>query len=139
MKAMRRYVDVTVLAVCIAALGVGIHGCGTLDPAGVYHGDKLLYDAELAIPTSKDILQSFVKWEYDNRSALAGRPEIRKSADNVRAHAKQWIQTAINLTESYKTNATAENRDAMVKAIGILRTALVEASGYMISTVPGGN
>lgn len=109
-------------------------GCRSLAPDGVYQGDKFVYNAELGIVTAQDLLHTYVKWEYQNRAALASTPAIKQSADAVRANGKKWIQSAINLTEAYKANPTTENKDALVKALAILRAAMTEASSYMIRT-----
>lgn len=106
-------------------------GCGTLDKSGVYAGDKFAYNADLTIVTSQDFLQAFVKWEFDNRAALAGTPEIKQSADAVRKGAKQWISSAIRLREAYAANPTPGNQAALVSALDILHQALTEAAGYM--------
>lgn len=106
-------------------------GCGTLDSKGVYAGDKVLYDAELAINTSYDLIHTFVTWEKDNRAALAKWPEIKSAANQMRAHAKEWFSTAHALHDAYAANPTDTNRESFLAAVAILRTALNEAAGYM--------
>ena len=106
-------------------------GCGTLDRSGVYAGDQVLYQSELAITTSYDLIHTFVAWEKDNRVALAQWPEIREAANTMRAGAKQWFQTAHALRDVYVAHPTGPNRDNLLAAVSILRTALTEASGYM--------
>jgi len=118
--------------VVILALGV-LAGCGTLDKTGIYGGDKALYDADVTIATSYDLLHTFVKWEYDNRDALSGTPEIKQYADTVRRQAPQWIQSAVALRDAYKAAPTNEARSALTTSIAVLRQAMVEATKYLSS------
>lgn len=106
-------------------------GCGTLDKSGAYQGDRVLYDADFAIASSYDLLHTFVKWEYENRGALAGKPEIRQAADRVRIEAPRWISSAIALRDAYKSSPTSANRDAIQKALDVLRAAIREATQYL--------
>lgn len=115
-------------------MGSAVTGCRHLDANGVYKGDTALYQSELATTTSYDLLDAFVKWEAANRAALAKWPEIKKSADTIRADAKQWFSTANALHDAYAANPTDENRAALQKAINVIRAALVEANGYMLKT-----
>lgn len=106
-------------------------GCGTLDKTGVYAGDQVLYQSELSITTSYDVIHTFVTWEKENRAALAKWPEIKTAADSMRAHAKQWKATADALHDAYAAAPTDANRQNLEAALRILRTALAEAAGYM--------
>lgn len=106
-------------------------GCGTLDKSGAYAGDETLYRADLTIATSYDLLHEFVSFEYQNRAALASTPAVTKYADNVRAHARQWIGSAVALRQAYKADPSAANKAALQASIDILRTALTEATGYL--------
>ena len=123
----------SILSIFLSAifLSAAFSGCGTLDPKGVYAGDKVLYDAELAINTSYDLIHTFVTWEKDNRAALAKWPEIKSAANQMRAHAKEWFSTAHALHDAYAANPTETNRESFLAAVAILRTALNEAAGYM--------
>lgn len=106
-------------------------GCASLDPAGPYQGDKVLFEADQAIGTAYGLLDAFVAWEHANRAALAGVPEIRKAADRIRAGAPGWIDSAIRLRDAYKLNPSGENREALASALRVLRQALAEAAGYL--------
>lgn len=110
-----------------------IQGCKSrnLDPAGVYQSDKVLYDADKTIVESYEVLHAFVKFEHDNRVALAGSPEVTKAADKVRENAQQWVRSAINLRDAYAKSPTPENRSKLDDAIRILRQAIAEASSYI--------
>lgn len=60
----------------LGLLALGLAGCGTLNPDGPYQGDKTLYDADVAIATSYDLIHTFVTWEHQNRDTLKAKPEI---------------------------------------------------------------
>jgi len=111
-------------------------GCRSLDPAGPYHGAKLAYDADTAIVTGYDVLHEFVKWEADNRPALARVPAIKLAADHVRTHAPEWIATAIAAREAYSRTPTADTRDQLTRALAVLRAGLVEAVKYLNQPTP---
>jgi hypothetical protein len=109
-------------------------GCRTLSPDGPYAGDEILYSADETIVASYDLLHTFVKWEYENRAALASKPEIKRAADHVRANAQQWIASAIALREAYALSPTAESRRSLKGALAVLRAALTEAVKYMAAS-----
>lgn len=122
----------TLFLVSFLAIMGCLFGCRHLDPAGVYQGNQLLYQSEIAIPTSHAILQTYVQWELEYRTTLAKWPEIRKSADTIRRNGRQWETTANNLHDAYATDPSATNRDALSTALGVLRSAITEANGYML-------
>lgn len=121
-----------ILALILLGAGFAQLGCRHLAPEGVYHGDSVLYHAELSTRTSYDLLHVFVQWELDNRAALAKWPEITKAADHIRLNAKQWFATANNLHDAYAADPSQDNRDKLQTALAVLQTALLEANGYML-------
>lgn len=106
-------------------------GCGTLDKSGVYQGDAVLYQAELATTTAYEVIHTYVSWEHENRAQLAHLPNIRKSADAMRRGAPAWFKTAHALHDAYKTDPSGPNKAALQSILSLLRAALVEAAGYM--------
>jgi hypothetical protein len=107
-------------------------GCATkLSPNGPYAGDTVLYNADKAIVESYDTLHLFVKWEWQNRETLSKWPEIKQGADYVRQNAERWISSATGLRDAYAAAPSSESRAALEKSLGVLRTALAEASNYM--------
>jgi hypothetical protein len=127
-----------ILAIVALVAFAPTQGCKSraLDPAGVYQSDQTLYNADKVISESYDVMHSFVKFEYQNREALQGTPEVTKAADHVRNNAQQWIRSAIALRDVYATTPTAENGDKLNTAIRILREAINQASAYMAKGVP---
>lgn len=124
---------VALLALLLPLLFVG---CGTLDPAGAYKGDKVLYVADQTIVGAYDALHAFVKWEFQNRDELSDDTEVTEAADAVRLGAKRWISSAIALRDVYAAQPTAENRDRLNAAIAVLKQALTEAAQYMSRPPP---
>lgn len=110
---------------------VAFTGCGSLDKTGVYAGDKALYDADLTIATSYELLHTFVQFEYDNRAMLANTPEVKRYADSVRAGAPQWFATAIALRDAYKSNPAEATRTSLQQALDVLREATVQSTKYL--------
>lgn len=118
--------------VMLMMIPILLMGCQTqLVPDGIYDGDVALYRAENSIVQSYALMDTFLKWEYDNRASLSSTPEIKAAADHIRENGQQWISTAIALTETYKANPTKENQLELNQAIAIIQTALSEAAKYM--------
>lgn len=115
------------LALCALLLS----GCTTLAPEGVYHGDRVLYNAELATTTSYDLLKTFLDWETANRPALVKWPQIHAAATEIRAHWEQWFTTAYALHDAYAADPTSANAAALQRSLNVLRTAMAQAAGYM--------
>lgn len=107
-----------------------------LDPSGVYKGDKVLYEADLAITSSYAILDTFVTWEYTNRALLASEPRVTQSADRIRAQAKQWFASAHALRAAYAVSPTSQNAAALQKILFVIQAAVIEASTYMAAPPP---
>lgn len=107
-------------------------GCRSLDPNGIYAGDKILYTAERTTRGAYDTLNAFVSWELENRAALADRPEITQAADAIRRNARQWIDDAIAMRDAYAANPRLEqNRSNLERALVTLRQALATAQKYL--------
>lgn len=108
-------------------------GCAShLAPAGAYHGDTTLYDADVAILASYDLLHAFVQWEFTNRASLAQWPEIRQAADTVRKNAEKWDAAAEALRDAYAGNPTAANRTALSTGLSVLQAASAQASKFLV-------
>ena len=113
-----------------------LSACGTLAPGGAYQ-DITLYRADAVITTAYTTLHQFVTFEYENRAALAAvSPAIKTSADNVRAHARDWIASAIALRDSYAANPMTDTQSKLNAAVAILSTAMTEATKYLNAGVP---
>lgn len=127
----KRFVQFVALFALAAVCFVGPAGCGktTLAPAGVYHEDKVLYQAEKAITTTYKSFETFLKWETQYRTVLP--VEVSRAADTIRINAKKWIDSAGNLRDAYAANPTGPNRDKLKLALDLIDTAFDEAVKYM--------
>ncbi len=102
-----------------------------LDPAGVYKGDSILWDADGVIANGHDVLQGFVTWEEDNRATLAKvSPEIKKLADRIVEQGPSWFSSALALRDAYAADPSKPNKDALTTGIAVLKAAISEAQHY---------
>ncbi len=122
---------VRVASVALPVAAIVSVGCRGLAPSGVYQGDAVLHNSELAIASSYDVIHAFLKFEQENRAALAAVPEIKRSADAIRLNAKQWFASAHALHDAYKLSPTTANKTALESSLAVLRAALAEATAHM--------
>lgn len=108
-------------------------GCKSLDPAGPYRGDSKLYAQDVGIRAAYDTIHTFVLWEYQNRKALEKNPEIRRSADTMRAGAPKWMASAVALRDAYASVPSSSNLAALQQSLAVLKAAMVQASQHMLS------
>ena len=121
------------------ALGASslLAGCGSLDPTGVYQGNTALYQADVALASSYEVLHGFVQWEYDNRAAMSSTPAIKAAADRVRAGAPQWFGSALALRDAWQANPSSTNQASLQQCLAVIQQATLEAIGYMTTNTTG--
>lgn len=103
--------------------------CRSLDPEGVYAGDKILYTAEKATVDGYDTLHAFVKFEAENRAALPR--EATAAADNIRTNAERWVRSAQLARDAYVAVKSEPNRLKLKQSLVILRAAIADALRYL--------
>jgi len=102
-------------------------GCATVAPGN----DPLVVRAEQTTKIAVNLFDSFLKYEYQNRTLLAKVDvEIRKQADHIRANAPKWIEDARVLTKAYKMNRTPENKANLITVLSVLDAALTIINNY---------
>jgi hypothetical protein len=117
----------------IAALAVMVlAGCAVIQPGH----DPLVVNAERTTQVALDAFDAYLLWEYENRVTLSVVPEIRQSADRIRAGGQQWLQTAREMTKAYKHNRSDDNKLNLQTSIAVLRTAIKEVERYIGMEVP---
>ena len=124
---------IALLMVGLFALGfLGLStGCGTLDKTGPYAGDQVLYVADQTDVVAYKTLHAFVQFEYDNRAALAGHPEIKKAADEIRAHAPDIFAKYDQARKVY-TNVRSPETQAVLAAIADqLKAEVTKATAFL--------
>ena len=114
----------------IAAVAFSI-GCRTLEVPGEYNGDKVLFQAETTIVTSYELVDSFTKWEFENRELLKPWPEINGYANYLRQNYPGWHATANALRDAYKLNRDDATKSELQRTLALLREALLQASAHM--------
>lgn len=110
-----------------------LSACGTLDPAGPYAGDKILYEADQTIATSYAFLDTFVTWEKANAAGLTAQPAIHQAAEKIRREAPEWFKSAVTLRDVYAREPTPANRQSLAAILGVIQAALVEATHYLLA------
>lgn len=118
------------LIVLLLAAPLLLLGCRSMDPNGVYKGDQVLYNADMAISTSFDVVHTFVKWEYDNKAVLTQMPQLHEYANSLRVQYPTWHKAAMAARNAYASSATKENATALQMAIDVLREAMRQANQW---------
>lgn len=127
---MRKLTKSLLLACALCAGLLTITGCHSLDPAGVYLGDKKAYDADLLISSSYETAHSFVLWEYQNRATLSKLPQIKEYADTLRVQYPTWHKAAVAARNAYLAAKTDTNATALAQALAVLRQAVSSVSQW---------
>lgn len=117
---MRHITKLAGVIMCIVAAG-----CGTLEPGGAHEGNKVLYDADLTITTSWQVIDSVLLWEKENREALAGVPEIKEACDVIRSEAPSAFKHAVAMRDAYAAGGSELDLDA---ALTVLRGIATQAA-----------
>lgn len=128
---MKRFSQIFVLFAVAAICCLGPAGCNrtTLAPAGVYQGDKVLYEADKAITTTYRSFDTFLKWELQYRTVLP--VAVSRAADTIRINGKKWIDSASALRDTYAAEPNPQNRDKLMLTLNLINTAFDEAVKYM--------
>jgi len=98
--------------------------------------DPVVVQAERSTELAYDVFDAFLLWEKNNREAMAGTPEVKRTADAIRANGVKWLQSARALTKAYKENRTPENKANLETALQVLASAVNEAKRYWIILNP---
>lgn len=107
-----------------------IEGCGTLDPAGPYQGDKALYSADVLLATSYDTIDSFLVWETKARGTPACPKAATQAADALRKDAPKAFSDAWAAREAYASVKNDANSTALQKTLSVVRSLLTIAVSW---------
>jgi hypothetical protein len=132
MKKRNNWPGFAVLCIALIAFTAYLPGCNhSLDPAGVYGGDKILYEADQALANSYDAMDVFLQWEFNNRNAIGVvTPAMHAAAENIRLNAPEWFRSLTKVRKAYAADPSPENRLKLENALGIVRAAMTEAKKY---------
>lgn len=108
--------------------------------------DPVVVHAEQTIAIGTDAFDTFLLSEEQSHSALcsvspATCREVHEYAEFLRTkvtepdgtkirRAKQWLNSAIRLTEAYKGSPTAENKTSLQKILNTITAAIAESQKY---------
>ena len=109
-----------ILILCLPLLFSG--GCATIAPGS----DPLVVSSERTISIAQATLDSFVRFEYNNRAKCPR--EVQDAAERIRREAPEWFNRAMRLKLAYKTNRGADAKADLLTAIAVLSTAASEAA-----------
>lgn len=115
------------LTAAMVPLSLMLVGCGSIQPGH----DPVVVNAERTTQLAVDVFDTFLQWEYANREALSATPEVRQSADFIRARGQDWLVTARSMTQAYKRNRTPENKANLDTAMAVLRAGITQARHYL--------
>lgn len=111
------------LAIFILILPLLFCGCfATLQPGA----DPVVVNAERTIEVARATLDSFVRFEFSNRSKCP--PEVQAAAEKIRRQAPEWFNRAMRLKAAYKSNRGADSKADLLTALAVLSTAASEAA-----------
>jgi hypothetical protein len=120
------------IAAGLLGIALGGVGCSAILPGN----DPVMVNAERTTVLAVDVFDTFLKWEYDNRIALASVPEVKKSADFIRLKAPDWLATARSMTEAYRRARTPENKANLTTALSVLQAGVRQAQRYVTADLP---
>lgn len=106
-------------------------GCAGVDPGH----DPVVVNAERAIASSFETVNTFLKLEYQNRDAwrLLNK-DIYTTAEYLRKNFGNWYASAVRVKMAYKQNRTPENKAELETYVALLTQALGEAQQYLALT-----
>lgn len=93
--------------------------------------DPLLVRAEQSIRFAYVAIDSFLKFEYDNRQQY---PWLKPAADKLRDHAPFVLQQALASTKAYKKSRQKADADVLVQHLAVVETMSREAQSLSAKT-----
>ena len=116
-----------------------IFGCATskdLDPAGIYHSDAYLYNADSAIVAAYSTVDAFLTFEYQNNSYIKTNcPAVFNIANDIRDKMPtvlKDVSKARNLYIKYLGN-TNESTANLILATNTLDNAITEINAISLT------
>lgn len=116
-----------------ALLLLFVAGCGgTLAPEGVYKGDKVLYNADATLDTTKSTVDTFLVWEMTYRGVVG--KDVTQAADRIRVEYPKVHAGYYSARDAYLLNPTPQNKTALENALSVARIMTTEVLKYMAPT-----
>lgn len=132
MKRLKNIVGLAFVALALFTVTVTQTGCtGTgVSKTSVYAGDNFLFQTEKLSVQVHELFLEFYRWEKANRPILP--VSVSRAADFARQNEKTWAGSLNAAHDAYVATPTAENKDKLVLALNLLKTALNQAAFYML-------
>ncbi len=115
-------------------MALSLLGCATTQNGG--SEDSVLVNSQKTVNLAYqtfDILVHLEKSQSDRLAAVS--PEIKPLAEKIRRDGQKWLQSAWNLTESYRLSKDLAEKDSyktqLNSALAVLVTAVEESSKYI--------
>ncbi len=128
MKFLKTLLLAVSLVFVAAAPAVVVTGCATVAKDGAYRGDKVLLNADSSMVASFSVIESFLRYEQQNRATLPVR--TTEVADYFRANARKWRDSYFAVRDAYAIAPTPDNRSAMEKALALITAGATQAQLY---------
>ena len=111
-------------AIVLFSLAMLFAGCSgfTVAPGA----DPVVVHAEQSLATSRDILDSFVQYDYSHRKSI---PEnVHTMAEAIRRGAPAKYRAAIAILDAYKANRSPENKASLDSYMAALEALAAQAN-----------
>lgn len=109
------------LPLSLAPVIVGCGGCSTVSEGQ----DAVVVRSEQASRYAFEIFDTFVSEEERNRGTWrAISPEIEKAANRIRREGRTGVEKLIEVTRTYKSNRTPENRANLVTWTAVVQNLI---------------
>lgn len=133
MKRMTKWIGLALLGLALSTTVVTQTGCAggpKVSETSVYEGDNFLFQSEKLTVQAHELFVEFYKWEKEWRAVLP--VEVSRIADYMRLNEEKWLSSAHALHDTYVQNKTPANKAAYEQALAYIRTALGQASFYLL-------
>lgn len=116
---MKRFLAI-ILAATVLVLPASVFITGCKAPSTVAANEQIVLNAEKVIISSFEVIDTFLKFEYVNRSSLPA--SVTSVADTIRKEAPTAFMNARSVLRSYKENPTPEQRLFLEDSMSQVRT-----------------
>ena len=108
----------------------------TLDPAGPYGGDRVLFELDTAIDETTETIDAVLQWAERNQAFVNSRPDVAEKVAKVRAevdgvpHPQETLIRLHSIRDAYLIAKTATPEDVR-EEIRLGRTLLETARSLL--------
>lgn len=121
----------------LAALAMlAFSGCQNqreLDPAGGYHGDRILYEADKAILEAAEVFGEIQQFAQRNAIYVQSKPELEAFIADLDTKSDQWLRDALQARDAYKLARDGARLETLQERIAFLNTLMEQARAYILA------